>query len=96
MKISFKSDNNIELQVKQIMRENYPSLIDDVVAKCTDKLGKDFETSLKYELGKARNDVNKNDLLNILKTLKVTYEESGLTKESQAIHSQIKRLDVKA
>lgn len=97
MKITFKGQSdNLELQVKQIMRENYDSMQDEIVQNCSKRINKDFRQKFDWEISNAKNTVSNADTKNILNTLKDAYQNAGLTKDAEVINKQIKRLDVQA
>lgn len=97
MKISFKSHpDKLEQHVKQVMRENYAAMETAVVNNGVERVNKEFRREFDNRIGAAQNEVGKNDLLNILGTLKDAYNAAGMQKDSEAVKNQITRLDVRA
>lgn len=97
MQISFKSQaDNLEKHVKQVMRENYASMENEVVNNCAKNIDEKYRSEFVYKLKKVENNPSNKDLATILKTLKDSYSQAGMTKDSEVLEKQIEKLDVQA
>lgn len=95
MKITFKSHpSNLESQVKQLMRENYSTLENDVINNCCKSIEDKYKSEFNYELKKVEFSPSNKDLLAILNCLKQAYLQSGMQNDVECIDNQIKKLDV--
>ena len=101
MKISFQSGQkaqpltiNIENQVKQVMRENYAAMENEIIDNSCQKIKGQFFDDFQNAIRKTQNEIGKKDLVNILTTLKSAYFQAGLTKDAEVLDTQIKQIDL--
>lgn len=85
----------LDMQIKQVMKENYNTIEKEVVDRCVENVNANFKPVLRNEVSKLKQETGKNDLINILSTLKEAYSKAGMEKDSAVLEEQIKRLDVK-
>ena len=94
---SFNPYQNImDVQIKQVMRENFNSFETEAIKKCSEEVNNSFRPRFNREIAKLQTQTNKNDLINLLTTLKNAYSDAGLQKDSDVLGMQIKKLDVEA
>lgn len=87
--------DSIERQVKQVMRENYASLENDVYNSCRKKIKDEFYGKFISKAKAQRSQIGDDDLKILLSTLKKSYENSGMINDARAIEAQIAKLDVR-
>lgn len=92
--LSIQQDS-IERQVKQVMRENYASMENDVYNSCRKKINDEFYDKFISQAKAQRSQIGDDDLKILLSTLKKSYESSGMHKDAKALEVQISKLDVK-
>ena len=80
--------------VKQSIKDNYQLVENEIVQKCCEDINKKLKPEFKQKINTVSNEVGKNDLVNLLSTLRNAYESAGLNKDADVLNSQIKRLDV--
>lgn len=95
MKISFRGQDDVERQVKQVMRENYTSMEDEVLKNCRAKIDKEFRGDFAHKMQTQRSEIGNQDAVNMLTILKDAYKGAGMQQDAQALSAQISRLDVK-
>lgn len=87
--------DSIERQVKQVMRENYASMENDVYNSCRKKINDEFYDKFISQAKAQRSQIGDDDLKILLSTLKKSYESSGMINDAKAIEAQIAKLDVR-
>ena len=87
--------DSIERQVKQVMRENYASMENDVYNSCRKKINDEFYDKFISQAKAQRSQIGDDDLKILLSTLKKSYESSGMLNDARAIEAQISKLDVR-
>ena len=87
--------DSIERQVKQVMRENYASMENDVYNNCRKRINDEFYDKFISQAKAQRSHIGDDDLKILLSTLKKSYESSGMHKDAKALEAQISKLDVK-
>ncbi len=87
--------DSIERQVKQVMRENYASMENDVYNSCRKKINDEFYDKFISQTKAHRSQIGDDDLKILLSTLKKSYESSGMLNDARAIEAQISKLDVR-
>ena len=87
--------DSIERQVKQVMRENYASMENDVYNSCRKKINDEFYDKFISQAKAQRSQIGDDDLKILLSTLKKSYESSGMINDAKAIEAQISKLDVR-
>lgn len=95
LNVSFKSyPENLDTLIKNKMRENYASLESEVLQKATEEVNNKFKPVFNRQIGKLQAETGKNDLKNILSTLKDAYQNAGLQRDSEVLEKQIRKLDL--
>ncbi len=87
--------DNIERQIKQVMRENYASMEKDVYNNCRKRINDEFYDKFISQARAQRSQIGDDDLKILLSTLKKSYENSGMHKDAKALEAQIAKLDVR-
>lgn len=95
MKVAFKNYSTIiDSYIIQSIKENYQTVENEIIQKCREDVNKKLKPEFNQKINIASNEIGKNDLVNLLSTLKNAYASAGLSKDAEVINSQIKRLDV--
>ena len=87
--------DNIERQVKQVMRENYASMEKDVYNNCRKRINDEFYDKFISKAKAQRSQIGDDDLKILLSTLKKSYENSGMHKDAKVLEAQISKLDIR-
>lgn len=97
MQISCKAQpDNLEKHIKQVMRENYASMENEVVNKCSKNIEDKYRSEFQYKLKKVENNPSNKDIAAILSSLKEAYSQSGLKTDSEILDKQLQKLDIQA
>jgi Holliday junction resolvase RusA-like endonuclease len=88
--------NVIDAQIRQVMRENYNSFEKEAVEKCNEEINRTFRPKFNREISRLQTETNKQDMVNLLTTLKDAYSQAGLVQDSKVLEAQIRKLDVEA
>ena len=95
MNVGFNNySTTLDNYVKQSIKDNYQLVENEIVQKCYEDINKKLKPEFNQKISTVSNEVGKNDLINLLSTLKNAYESAGLNKDADVLNSQIKRLDV--
>ena len=105
MRISFQSSDiknspakvvpdNIEGQVRQVMRENYAPMEAVIVDNCAKRIESEFAPQFRREVIKAKKEIGKQDLANILTSLQSAYQQAGLKKDADVLGVQLQRIEL--
>ena len=58
------------------------------------EVNENFKSGFNRQIGKLQAETGKNDLKNILSTLKDAYQNAGLQRDSEVLEKQIRKLDL--
>ncbi len=97
LKVSFKSyPDNLDILIKNKMRENYASLENEVVKKATADVNENFRPRFNRQIAKIQNEIGKNDLVNILSEMSKAYKNAGLENDAKVLESHTNKINLEA
>lgn len=92
MKISFMGGyDNLETQIKQVMRENYNDMEKQAVNNCSLKINNEFKDDFVRQIDYKENNMK----IPVLKSLRDAYKNADMNEQASAIDNQLQKLNVK-